>query len=491
MDGSATSKLAQSDQSKYVRFVELFLDPNDVRPLSVQLYEQLRGAIVEGQLAPGDRLGATRSVAADLRVSRSTVTEAYDRLVAEGYAEGRAGGGTVVSAVPMPVRRRRPASALTPTARAAAVTPLDPRPTDSGRFDLRPGSVDQSLFPTTVWRRCLVRGLAHPPRQYGEPAGSRALREALASWVTRSRGAIATPDDIIVTSGAGHAVDLVARVLVDPGSVVAVEEPGYRPVVALLRSLGFRVVGVPVDEHGIVVEAIPPRARLVYVTPSHQYPLGPVMAQSRRLELLRWATHASAAIIEDDYDSELRRTPRPLEPLQRLDTDGRVIYVGTFSKSLSPALRLGFLVAPPSLIAALCAVRQLSDWCPPEVTQSGLAALITEGHLDRHLRRARRAYAERYQRMSSALDQTLPAGFRMAAPARAGLHITLLNPDLPPDELLQAAANRRNIRIVSLRRTYHFTEPRPGLVVGFGGVATNDVPDAVAELSATIADASR
>jgi GntR family transcriptional regulator/MocR family aminotransferase len=189
--------------------------------------------------------------------------------------------------------------------------------------------------------------------------------------VTRSRGVTATPDDIIVTSGAGHAIDLVARVLVDPGSVVAVEEPGYRPVVALLRSQGLRVVGVPVDKHGIVVEAIPPRARLVYVTPSHQYPLGPVMARSRRLELLRWATHASAAIIEDDYDSELRRTPRPLEPLQRLDAVGRVIYVGTFSKSLSPALRLGFLVAPPSLIPALRAVRQVSDWCPPEVTQSG------------------------------------------------------------------------------------------------------------------------
>jgi GntR family transcriptional regulator/MocR family aminotransferase len=469
--------------------MELFLDPNDGRPMSVQLYEQLRSAIVEGQLAPGDRLGATRSVAADLRVSRSTVTDAYSRLVAEGYAEGRAGGGSVVSAVPRPVRRRRPASALAPTARAAAVTRYDQHPGAAGRFDLRPGSVDRSLFPTTVWRRCLARPLDHPPQQYGDPAGSPALREALAGWVTRSRGVAARPAEIIVTSGAGHAVDLVTRVLVDPGSVVAVEEPGYPPVVALLRSHGLRVVGVPVDQHGIVVDAIPSRARLVYVTPSHQYPLGPVLARSRRLELLHWASRAGAAILEDDYDSELRRTARPLEPLQRLDSDGRVIYVGTFSKSLSPALRLGFLVAPPSLIPALCAIRQVIDWCPPEVTQSGLEALITAGHLDRHLRRARIAYAERFQRMSSALRDMLPTGFQIL-PSRAGLHITLVNPDLPPDDLLHAAADRRNTRITSLRTSYHFTEPTSGLIVGFGGIATPDVPMAVAELSATIADAS-
>ena len=180
---------------------------------------------------------------------------------------------------------------------------------------------------------------------------------------------------------------------------------------------------------------------------------------------------------------------RPLEPFQRLDSAGRVIYVGTFSKSLSPALRLGFLVAPPSLIPALCAVRQISDWCPPESTQAGLTALITEGHLDRHLRRARMAYSERFRMLSSALDRTLPTGFRRV-PARAGLHITLLHPQLPPDDLIQAAANRRNLRISSLRPTYHFTEPRPGLLVGFGGLTSNDVPDAVAELNATIADAS-
>ena len=470
--------------------MELFLDPGDARPMSVQLYEQLRSAIVEGQLAPGDRLGATRSVAADLRISRSTVTEAYSRLVAEGYVEGHAGGGSVVSAAPKPVRHQRPASALAPTARAAAVTRYDQHPTEACRFDLRPGSLDQSLFPTTVWRRCLVRALDRPPQLYGDPAGNRALREALASWVARSRGATAGPDDIIVTSGAGHAVDLVARVLVDPGSVVAVEEPGYPPVVALLRSHGLRVVGVPVDELGIVVEGIPPPARLVYVTPSHQYPLGSVMARSRRLELLRWAAHARAAIVEDDYDSELRREARPLEPLQRLDSGGRVIYVGTFSKSLSPALRLGFLVAPPSLIPALRAVRQVSDWCPPDVTQAGLTALITRGHLDRHLRRVRTAYAERFRGMSTALEQMVPAGSRIL-PSRAGLHITVLHPDLPPDDLLHAAAARRDLRVTSLRTTYHFTEPRPGLIVGFGGVATTDAASAVAELSASIADASR
>ena len=373
------------------------------------------------------------------------MTDAYGRLGAEGYIEGRAGGGSVVS--PVPLTRSRPrqsADALAPTARAASIQPYNPEPGIHAPLDLRPGSVDSSLFPVAAWRREL-HALDKPPGPYGDPAGTQELRAALASWVTRSRGVTATADEVVVTSGAGHAIDLIARVLLDPEAVAAVEEPGYPPVVELLRSQGLRVVGVPVDNQGIVVEAIPSQVRLVYVTPSHQYPLGMVMTRHRRLELLDWASHAGAAVIEDDYDGEFRHTARPLEPLQRLDPDGRVIYVGTLSKTLSPALRVGFLLAPRNLISSICAIRQVIDWCPPVATQAVLADLTAGGYLDRHLRRSRATYQERYRLLWEALGQLLPVGYR-ALPAQAGLHVAILRPNLPADRhvwsLLRAVACR-------------------------------------------------
>jgi GntR family transcriptional regulator/MocR family aminotransferase len=320
----------------------------------------------------------------------------------------------------------------------------------------------------------MLHALDKPPGAYGDPAGSPELRTALASWVTRSRGVTATADEVVVTSGAGHAIDLVARVLLDSEAVVAVEEPGYPPVVELLRSQGLRVVGVPVDNQGIVVEAIPSQVRLVYVTPSHQYPLGMVMTRHRRLELLDWASNAGAAVVEDDYDSEFRHTARPLEPLQRLDGDGRVIYVGTLSKSLSPALRVGFLVAPRNLISSICAIRQVIDWCPPLATQAALANLIAGGYLDRHLRRSRAVYQERYRLLWEALGQLLPVGCR-PLPAQAGLHVAILRPELPADRYVWSLLESRGLQIGSLRRTYHFTDPTPGFLVGFGALPTPSV----------------
>jgi GntR family transcriptional regulator / MocR family aminotransferase len=454
--------------------VELFLDPTDERPRTTQIYEQLRSAIVEGRLSAHDRLAPTRMVAADLGVSRSTVTEAYGRLSAEGFIEGHAGGGSVVSPVPLaPTRPRRPQAALAPTPRAARIKPYG-RPGAQARFDLRPGNLDPALFPVAEWRRCMLHALDRVPEHYGEPAGTPELRAGLANWLSRSRGVTARPDEVVVTSGTGHAVDLIARVLLDPGAVVAVEEPGYPPVVELLRAQGLNVVGVPVDDKGIVVDAIPSRARLLYVTPSHQYPLGVVMTRRRRLELLDWAGSAGAAILEDDYDSEFRHTARPLEPLQRLDRDGRVIYVGTFSKTMSPALRLGFLVAPKNLVPAICAVRQVIDWSPPLATQVALAALIADGHLDRHLRRSRAVYRERHRLVWDALGELLPAGYRRL-PAEAGLHITIMQPELPPDRSVWSILESRGFLIGSLRLTYRFTEPVAGFLIGFGALPTPSV----------------
>jgi GntR family transcriptional regulator / MocR family aminotransferase len=470
--------------------VELFLDPDDPRPRREQLYEQLYTAIVEGRLARGDRLTPSRTVAADLHVSRATVTEAYGRLSAEGYIEGRRGGGSVVCALPQQVRHRFRVGVLEPTPDMAGTVQYDPDPTAEARFECRPGRLDLTQFPVAAWRRCVLRTLNNAPGQYDDPRGTPQLRAALANWVARSRGVAATPEDTVVTSGAGHAVDLLARVLAGPGTTVAVEEPGYPPVVTLLRNQGLRVVGVPVDDHGIVVEAIPPRARLVYVTPSHQYPLGMVMARHRRLALLQWAARCGAAIVEDDYDSEFRHRARPLEPLQRLDRDGRVIYVGTFSKSLSPALRVGFLVAPRTLLPALSAARQAVDWCPPPATQHALTQFIVDGYLDQHLRRARRSYGERHRLVRAALDQFLPATYR-PLPAQAGLHFAVTGPSDPGDPDLAAALRQRGLLVASLRRTYAFSPPSAGLLLGFASLPAPHVLPAVLALSSALSAVAR
>jgi GntR family transcriptional regulator/MocR family aminotransferase len=468
--------------------MELFLDPDDARPRAVQLYEQLRTAIIEGRLQSGDRLTPSRTVAVALNISRGTVTEAYGRLSAEGYIEGRSGGGSVVCPAPPPVHRRPAVAPLQPTRRAMGIAPYDPDPAARARFDCRPGRLDPALFPIADWRRCVLRSLHRAPLQYGDPQGTPALRGALAHWLARSRGVAATPEEIFVTSGAGHAIDLVARVAVDAGATVAVEEPGYPPVVALLRGQGLRVVGVPVDEHGIVVDAIPDRTRLVYVTPSHQYPLGVVMARHRRLALLHWAARCGAAIVEDDYDSEFRYTSRPLEPLHRLDRDGRVVYVGTFSKSLSPALRVGFLVVPATLLPALSAVRQAVDWCPPPVTQEALTRFIADGYFDQHLRRSRRVYADLHRLTQAALDRFLPAGYR-CLPAEAGLHVTVTGPRDPADPAVEQALRQRDLLVASLRRTYAFNHPTTGFLLGFAGLPAALVSSAVSALGAALAAA--
>jgi GntR family transcriptional regulator/MocR family aminotransferase len=465
--------------------MELFLDPGDHRSHVVQLYDQLRIAIAEGRLAPGDRLTPSRTVAADLGISRSTVTEAYGRLSAEGYIEGKSGGGSVVGAAPLHVRRGTQVAALQPTGRAARIVAYDTKPTADGAFDLRPGRLDLMLFPARAWRRCVLRSLEQAPGHYGEPAGAPELRAALANWVARSRGVAATADEVFVTAGAGHAVDLVARVVADPAATVAVEEPGYPPVLSLLRSQGLHVVTVPVDEHGIIVEALPPDCRLVYVTPSHQFPLGMVMARQRRLELLEWASRCGAAIVEDDYDSEFRHAGRPLEPLQRLDRDGRVIYVGTFSKCLSPALRVGFMVVPRTLLPALRAVRQAVDWCPSAMTQHALTDFITQGHLDQHLRRTRRVFGRRRQVLLDAIGQALPREYQRL-PAVAGLHLTMVGPQDPADEDVELRLRRHGVLVSSLRRTYAADPSSNGLILGFAGLPDQAVVPAVAALSAAL-----
>jgi GntR family transcriptional regulator/MocR family aminotransferase len=465
--------------------MELFLDPE--HGLAAQLYAQVREAIASGRLAAGDRLPPSRALAVDLGVSRFTVAEVYSRLAAEGYVAGRAGAGTVVTSMLAGEPVDGAVAALQPSGRVAGIRRFDRDPQQHTYFDLRPGTVDLSLFPTEAWRRSMNRALRAGGEHYGDPAGTYELRQSLAHWIARSRGVTATADRVIVTAGAQHAIDLLARVLTDPGDTVAVEEPGYPPVVALLRNVGADVIGVPVDDEGLVVDALPAAARLIYVTPSHQYPLGFVMSPARRVALLRWANTHGAAVIEDDYDSQFRHDSRPLEPLQRLDREGRVIYVATFSKVLAPSLRIGFAVVPPSIVEPMVTLRQCIDWCPPTVIERALTGFIDDGHLDRHVRRASRVYRDRQRQLVRALDAGLSVP-RRVVPGLTGLHLPLLLDHCVHEPSLARVAAHHDVMVGSLQRTYHFGPPVGGIVLGFGALRTERVAGAVAALDATLHD---
>ncbi len=470
--------------------MDVFLDPESGKPLTGQLYEQLRLAITRGRLLPGDQLVPSRQLADELGVSRHTVTTAYGRLVAEGYAEGRAGGGSVVAtATPAPAPAAGAADGLRPSSRFAGWSPYFRRPSYGFRVDLRPGLSDPALFPAAMWRRRVAAAVDAEHREYGDPAGRIRLRRAIAGWVARSRSVAAGEDSVVITSGTQHAIDLVARVLLEPGDVVAVEDPGYVPAKRLFSAVGAKVAGVPVDDQGLIVDLLPASARIVYVTPSHQFPLGMTMSMPRRRALLRWAEQHDAAVIEDDYDTEFRYVDRPLEPLQALDRNGRVVYVGSFSKTFSPSVRLGFAVVPRPLAEPIIALRQLIDWHPPIAMQTALAGFIEDGLLDKHIRRSRRVYAERHHILTGALSGRL-AGQLTARTSNAGLHVAaLLREGLGEKEVLQAAA-RHGIAVAGLHDCYHTLPARSGLLIGFGAVSTAELPAALRMLERALASQS-
>ena len=463
--------------------------------LSEQIYRQLFAAILDGRLRAGERLPPSRELARRLDVSRNTVTVAYERLLAEGVTVGRVGAGTFVTAGPVPspsdTTRRAPAGAVLPREFWRAAPVLATRRHGDAAYDFNPGTPDSTLFPLTAWRRLIAnefRTSAAPFATYGHPAGHAGLRAAIARHVGVSRAVRAEADDVVVTQGAQQAFDLIGRVLIAPGTCVAVEDPGYSRVRLLFQSLGARVMGVPVDDEGLVVDAIPRRARLVYVTPSHQFPLGTTMSLRRRTALLAWAERRGAVIVEDDYDTEFRFGGRPLDPLQSLDRSGRVIYVGSFSKVLLPTLRVGFLVAPVSLQPALHAAKQLTDWHGELATQAALARFIDEGLLARHIRTVTREYASRYDRIVAGLERTLAPWLRVV-PSAAGMHLAAtLAPGAAPD--LAHVVVRAGARGVAVRRLADFYLGAPGadgLVLGYGGITSERIDDALTRLAEAFA----
>jgi GntR family transcriptional regulator / MocR family aminotransferase len=473
--------------------MELHLTLDGRRGLSDQLYQKLRAAILEGRLRPGDCLPPTRELAARLDVSRNTVSIAYARLMSEGFLTGRMGSGTFVdesAARATPAQRAPRGADLRPGAAWESIpVPARARPSPEPAYDFRVGMPDARLFPYTTWRRLVAREL-YPDRmrsaRSGDPFGEVELREAIVRHLGVSRSVKAGAEDVVVTSGAQQALDLIARVLVEPGACVAIEDPGYPMARVVFHAQRARIAPVPVDAEGLVVDALPEAARLIYVTPSHQLPLGMPMSLARRLKLLAWAERRKAVVVEDDYDSEYRFGGRALDPLQSLDRNGLVLYVGSFSKVLLPALRLGYVVAPPSLRPALGAAKMVADWYSPLATQAALARFIEEGLLARHVRSARREYEKRRERLEAALARHLAAWLE-PVPAAAGLHMSALfsDPGIDAQEVARRARDA-DVAVEALSIYSMSKAPPSGLALGYGAIAASQIDEGMRRLSACL-----
>lgn len=468
------------------------LPPPGSRDLVRSIHQQLRDAILDGRLKPTVRLPPTRTFARALGVSRNTAVAVYDMLLSEGYVEGRAGAGTYVADIrPRLIRPSAPKqppesdNRLTPFWRGRP--PPDRSPTDTETtFNFLSGFPDTTQFPFDIWSRLCGRAGRALSRRHaveGDPAGEPALRDAIANHVSFARAVACTGDDIVVTAGTRQAIDLLARILVTPGQTeVAVEDPGYPPTRNAFAAAGARIVPIPVDGKGLMVDRIPPGVRVISVTPSHQYPIGVTLSAKRRAALLDFAETFGASIIEDDYDSEFRIGGRPLDALQTLDRGGRVFYAGTFSKSMFPALRMGFVVAPAWARPALIGARHLSDWHAPVLTQAALADFITEGHLARHIRKMRRDYAARHDILTAALNHHFGDRLRIFE-AHAGVHLATRTETAAEADSLRRAAEGRNVRIDDLNAYSLRDGGPPGLVFGYGLIPRDQIEPAIARIA--------
>jgi GntR family transcriptional regulator / MocR family aminotransferase len=488
--------------------------PRSPRPYHRQVFAQIRAAILDGTLAAGDRLPATRELALSLGVARNTVARAYEDLLAGGYLEGRVGSGTFVSAgigAPPGATGAPRAAGEGRLRRAAAAAGSGGSPAPTARWhgelpahvsiDLRPGTSDWDAFPRRLWLRLLGRALrtnAAELRRYGEPGGHFPLREAIARHLAVSRGVAADAGQVVIVNGSQQALDLVARLRLRPGDTVGVEDPGYPDARRVLAGPAARLLFIPVDEEGIDVRALEmktragPVPRLVYVTPSHQYPTGAVLSLPRRLALLSWAARRDALIVEDDYDSEFHAPGHVVESLQGLDRSRRVIYIGTFSTVLFPPLRVGYVVLPPEMVAAFVRTKWLADRQTPTLEQLALTAFLQEGHFERHLRRMRRLVSARREAMQSAIEANL--GTMMAASGSStGMHV-MVRVTVPRfgtssaelEKRVQAAAAERGVAIAPAGPCFARPPRSPSFVLGYAAVSEEMIFDGTRKLARAV-----
>lgn len=477
---------------------ELMLPPrDDDTPAYRWLYDALRGEILTGRLRPGAKLPGTRDLAAQYGLARGTIVSAFELLESEGYVDGSVGSGTYVSHVlpddllkaarhpraqaPAQVKARRRVSGY--ASRLPELTPFDTRRPRAFRTDLP--ALD--LFPTTLWAQIAsrrLRRLSMPLLLGSEPLGYRPLRDAIADYLATSRGVKCDAEQIAVVSGVQDALDLVARVLLDPGDRVCIEDPGYQSAAGVFESVGAKICAVALDEQGMKV----PRtrdARLAYITPAHQFPLGMTMSLARRLELLEWARSTGALIFEDDYDSEYRYSGRPVPSLQGLDAAGQVLFCGTFNKVLFPSLRLAYLVVPPDLVQPFAAAISITRRHAPLLDQAVLCDFIAEGHFGRHLRRMRRIYAERLSVLMESARERLE-GLVEISDVEAGLQTVAWLANGIDAETAATAAAARDLEVTPLSRYSRRPMAREGLKLGFAAVDGREIRRGVRELAAAL-----
>jgi GntR family transcriptional regulator/MocR family aminotransferase len=473
-------------------------------PLHRRISDSMKTAIRAGRLKPGARLPSTRVLATDLAVSRNTVTLAYEQLVAEGYVVSR---HRSMMAVADHVPERAPEAARprpeTPArlsavgrrlmGKAAAVQAAATATREGIRYDFRYGRPAIDEFPREIWRKLLAsrtRKITPAAFGYGPPAGYAPLREALAGYLARARGLACDPDQIVIVNGSQQAFDLIARVLVDPGDKVVIEEPHYHGSRVPFEIAGGAPVAVPVDADGLDTAKLPAPGsgiRLACVTPCHQFPTGVIMPLARRLVLLDWASRSGAWIVEDDYVSEFRYEGRPIEALQSLDSAGRVIYVGTFAKILFPSLRLAYLVLPPSLVAPFLAAKWVADRYTSMLGQEALTDFITSGQFERHLRRVCTRNARRRRTLIEALRQQLGGRVEIAG-ENAGVHLLVWLNGVKPRDVAPIIARAAAAGVGVYPVGGFFTEPprRAGLLFGYAALSEADIRAGIRRLAAVI-----
>src|SRR5882762_5364038 len=463
------------------------------------LYDEMRTAILDGRLRPGSRLPATRDLASAYRLSRATIVTAFDQLKSEGYVEGRSGSGTYVSQV-LPeqlldvrgprAEKRLPHRRVALSSYARRLQPFrgaSPRPMRA--FRANQPALD--LFPTTLWAQVAARRLRRVSTNLlagGEALGYRPLREAVADYLNTSRGVKCTADQVLILSGAQEGLDRTARLLLNPEDPAWMEEPGYPGAAAVLRAVGVKLCGVPVDAEGLDLERgiqRTPRPKLVYVTPAHQFPLGVTMSLRRRLALLEWARKAGVMIFEDDYDSEYRYSGRPVPALQGLDRAGVVIFGGSFSAVMFPAMRLGYLVVPSEMVDVFAAAQSVSTHHPPLLGQAVLCDFITEGHFARHIRRMREVYAERLGVLLKGAREKL-MGLVEISNVEAGLQTIGWLRDGVSAEQVAAAAAKKDVEVIPLQRYAFGRVPGNGIVLGFAAVEPRELRRGVEELASVL-----
>jgi GntR family transcriptional regulator / MocR family aminotransferase len=470
----------------------IVLERASAAPLHRQIYDQWRQGILTGRFRRAERVPSTRELSTALGVSRSTVTLAYEQLASEGYIESARGSGTFVCRQ-LPDELLRPHHKEVPRAEAAPAPRLSRYgaglnedfgypPSPAGFIGLTQWRPDLSLFPLAIWRKLVMRRLRSAvPELFDyadQSAGYGPLRNEIAAYVSRSRAVRCTPEQVTIVNGSAQGIDLCVRLLLEPGDEVSIENPGYHGARRIFSGYGARLRPARIDENGIVIGELGKKARVVYVTPSHQFPTGVAMSLTRRLELIEWSRRHHAVLMEDDYDSEYRYSGPPLPSLQGLATGVAVIYIGTFSKVMFPSLRIGYVIAPPSLAPRLRRAKWLADRQTPVPEQAALADFIAEGHLERHIRRMRRIYGQRREALVEALDRYFGDRVQIRGDA-AGMHLLVQF----RDENIADHAAAAKVQLITSKACYLTTPPAGEFILGFSSIGERSIREAIKRLA--------